>query len=603
MIYTRELTDLPLDYDDQEDQLIRTGKSLPSFSRLLRDMFRMRRESTEVIIAVMITAVAGTLYPLSLGYAINSVIRRDYTGLYLFASGFFLLYVVQFFSNWLRTVSSTKLAQSTIKSLRDRSFQNLQHVPVSFFSKVKTGYLISRITNDAETLSEFLTFQLPQVVSGITTVLVSISIMFYKDFSLTLYALIVIPVLAGFTFSIQGRVRLNYLKTRKTIAAITGNLSENINAVRTIKAFNVEQRIQGNFNELNVKNFEANMKASKLSSLYGTVIRIIESLGIAVVIIAGSMQLQSGVTTVGILVAFVIYVQEFFDPVVQLSQLYNSYQSAMVGVSRIYGIIDSPVETMPGGTGRKREFRDSIELSDVSFSYGTDQALNGIGIRIARGEKVGIVGHTGAGKTTLSNLILKFYSPTNGSVTLDGVSMDEINTEDYRKLIAPVLQDPFMFRGTVYENIRFADSTVSRETVDDMARKFGLSEIFAGLPDGLNTNVGEMGRNLSEGQRQAISILRAFVRNPEILILDEPTSQIDPDSEKLIIASLREYLKDKTLILITHRFSMISLVNRIVVLQEGGLVEDGTFGELLDRKGIFSELYRIQYGPVDRYPI
>ena len=208
----------------------------------------MRRESTEVIIAVMITAVAGTLYPLSLGYAINSIIRRDYNGLYLFASGFFLLYVVQFFSNRLRTVSSTKLAQSTIKSLRDRSFQNLQHVPVSFYSRVKTGYLISRITNDAETLSEFLTFQLPQVISGITTVLVSISIMFYKDFSLTLYALIVIPVLAGFTLSLQGKVRLNYLKTRRTIAAITGNLSENINAVRTIKAFNVEPRILGNSN-------------------------------------------------------------------------------------------------------------------------------------------------------------------------------------------------------------------------------------------------------------------------------------------------------------------------------------------------------------------
>ena len=595
------MIELPQDYDDQEEELIRTGKSLPSFSRLLRDMFRMRRESTEVIIAVMITAVAGTLYPLSLGYAINSIIRRDYNGLYLFASGFFLLYVVQFFSNRLRTVSSTKLAQSTIKSLRDRSFQNLQHVPVSFYSRVKTGYLISRITNDAETLSEFLTFQLPQVISGITTVLVSISIMFYKDFSLTLYALIVIPVLAGFTLSLQGKVRLNYLKTRKTIAAITGNLSENINAVRTIKAFNAEPRIFGNFNELNAKNFESNMKASKLSSLYGTMIRIIESFGIAIVIIAGSLQLQNGVTTVGILVAFVIYVQEFFDPVVQLSQLYNSYQSAMVGVSRIYGIIDSPIETVPGGTGRKKEFRDSIELSDVSFSYGTDQALNGIGIRIARGEKVGIVGHTGAGKTTLSNLILKFYSPTDGSVTLDGVNMDEINTEDYRKLIAPVLQEPFMFRGTAYENIRFANSIVSRETVDDMARKFGLAEIFASLPDGLNTNVGEMGRNLSEGQRQAISILRAFIRNPEILILDEPTSQIDPDSEKLIIESLREYLKDKTLILITHRFSMISLVSRIVVLQEGGLVEDGTFRELIDRRGIFSELYRIQYVPGDGY--
>lgn len=584
------------DYEEQEEEFIKTQSGAKSFRRLMRDIFSMRRESALVVTAVLVTAVAGTLYPLALGYAINSVISRNFTQLYIFAGAFFGLYVIQFFSNRLRTVSSTNLAQSVIKDLRDRSFKNLQYVPVSFFSRVKTGFLISRITNDAETLSEFLTFQLPQVVSGVATVIVSISIMFYKDFNLTLYALIVIPALMAFSLSIQGKVRKNYLITRKTIAAITGNLSENINAIRTIKSFNVESRMETRFDTLNRNNFTANMKASLISSLYGTIIRIIEAVGIAIVLIEGALQLRSGIASVGILVAFVVYVQEFFDPVVQLSQLYNSYQSSMVGVARIYGIIDSPRQSMEQPVADKAEFREAIQLKGVSFKYSDDYALKDINLTIRRGEKVGIVGHTGAGKTTLSNLVLKFYSPTNGELLVDGKNLQNIDTRSYRHFLAPVLQEPFMFKGTVYENVLFSNPSATREDVYKLIERFSLNGIFESLPDGLNTNIGEMGRNLSEGQRQAISILRAFIRDPEVLILDEPTSQIDPYSEKLIIDSLNEFLREKTLILITHRFSMVKLVDSIVVLNEGAIVEEGSFQNLLRKGGIFKQLYNIQYG-------
>lgn len=584
------------DYEEQEESFIKTQKGMTAFKRLMSDIFSMRRESAILVVAVLITAIAGTLYPLALGYAINSVIDGNFNGLLIFSASFFVLYVVQFFSNRQRTISSTFLAQSEIKDLRDRSFENLQYVPVSFFSKVRTGYLISRITNDAETLSEFLTFQLPQVVSGIATVIVSVSIMFYKDFNLTLYALIVIPVLLAFSFSIQGKVRRNYLRTRKTIAAITGNLSENINAIRTIKSFNVETKMEGKFDHLNRKNFSANMKASMVSSLYGTTIRVIESVGIAIVLIAGALQLRAGVATVGILVAFVVYVQEFFDPVVQLSQLYNSYQSSMVGVARIYGIIDYPRQATEDTGNREAAFNDAIELREVSFSYGDDDALRDINIKIRRGERVGIVGHTGAGKTTLSNLLMKFFSPTGGEILIDGNRFQDIETGSFRRLLAPVLQEPFMFKGTIYENVLFSNPDVTKEYVSEMIEKFSLSGIFENLPNGLDTNVGEMGRNLSEGQRQAISILRAFIREPEILILDEPTSQIDPYSESLIMDSLNEFLEGKTLILITHRFSMVKLVDRIVVLNEGNIVEEGTFHDLMATEGVFNQLYNIQYG-------
>ncbi len=589
------------EYEQEEEKFIPMQKGSRAFGRLLKDIFSMRRESSILIGAVLTTAIAATLYPLSLAFAINSVISGNFEYLYIYATIFFLLYVVQFFSNRERTISSTVLAQSVIRSLRERAFENLQYVPVTFFGKVKTGYLISRITNDGETLSEFLTFQLPQVVSGVATVIVSISIMFYYDFNLTLYALIVIPALMGFTLSLQGKVRRNYLRTRRSIAAITGNLSENINAVRTIKSFNVEKNMEERFDGLNNTNFTANMKASLLSSLYGSSIRVIEAVGVAIVLIAGALQLKAGLASVGILVAFVVYVQEFFEPVVQLSQLYNSYQSSMVGVARIYGIIDFPRQSSTENATMPADFRDHIELRGVSFSYGEDDALRNINIKIRKGEKIGIVGHTGAGKTTLSNLIMKFYSPTEGEILLDGQSLRSISTGDYRKLIAPVLQEPFMFKGSVYDNVLFSNPGASREQIDALVKRFSLGEVFRNLPDGLKTNIGEMGRNLSEGQRQAISILRAFIRDPEILILDEPTSQIDPYSEKLIIDSLSDFLEDKTLILITHRFSMVALVDRIIVLNEGNVVEEGNFNDLLSSDGVFHHLYSIQYGNSDGF--
>ncbi|MCL5439359.1 MAG: ABC transporter ATP-binding protein/permease [Candidatus Thermoplasmatota archaeon] len=585
----------PKTYEEVEDELIKGGKGFASFKRMIGEMLSQRRESAKLGISIIVTAVMGTIYPLSIGLAIDAIlIQKSAILLAAYASLFFAVYVVQFFSNRVRTISSTYLAQYTIKSLRDKAFKNLQKVPVSFYSKVKTGYLISRISNDGESLSEFLTFQVPQVVSGITTVIISASIMLILSPRLALYSFIVIPLLVGFTFSLQPRVKRNYLRTRKTIAAITGNLSENINAIRAIKSFNVEGRVEGNFDKLNTANYSANMKASRLASSYGSVVRIIEAVGIAIVLIEGGIMALGGLITVGILVSFVFYVQEFFDPVVQLSQTYNSYQSAMVGLVRIYGIIDSEKDKDPVDSVKLEDFKDKIEVKDVTFSYGGDNALESVSFSIRKGEKVGIVGHTGAGKTTISNLIMKYYHPTRGVILIDGRNLDEISTGSYRKLIAPVLQDPFMFRGTVLENIQFANPSATREDIEKAIEQFGLHTLFQRMPDGVDSEIGEMGRNLSEGQRQAISLLRAFILDPEILILDEPTSQIDPASEKIIMVALEKFLQGKTLVLITHRFSLIRLVDEVIVLDHGKLVEQGKVDDLMAEDGKFAQLYKYQ---------
>jgi ATP-binding cassette subfamily B protein len=587
---------MPPTYEESEDLLIKQAKGSRPFLRMIKEMFSNRRDATLLTISIVITAAASALYPFALDEVVGGILAKDLLTIAIFSILFFLFYLTQFFSNRIRTITSTKLAQGQIKSMRDRAFMNLQRVPMDFYNTVKTGYLISRITNDGEALSEFLTFQLPQVVSGISTIIVAVSFMFYLDFSLTLYSLIIIPVIFLFSFSIQGRVRKLYLRTRRTIAAITGSVAENLSLVHTMKGFNVEGYVDSRFDNLNRDNFIANIRAARLSSTYGAILRVLEALGIFIVLVAGAREIVLGVASIGVLVAFVVYVQEFFDPVTQLSQLYNSYQSSMVALIRIFGIIDTEPQKDNLENGDRIMLRDRIVARDIGVKYGRKWALRNVNFSIRRGEKVAIVGHTGAGKTTLSNVLMKFVNISEGSISIDGTDFNNLNTASYRNLIAPVLQEPFLFRGSVIENIAFSKPGIDSGEIMDAIKRYGLEEIFDTLPDGIETQVGEMGRNLSEGQRQAISLLRAFIRDPQILILDEATAQIDPGAEARIIDALKSFMQDRTLILITHRFSLISLVDRIMVLENGSLVQEGDFSHLVAEDGLFRNLYFIQRG-------
>ncbi len=578
-------------YDAVEDQFLKPEKGRRTMLRMVKDIFYWRRESAVFTTAVVITAIAGVLYPLALGLAVNSILSRNVGSLTFYSVLFFILYFIQFFSNRMMSLSSTKVSQGVIKRMRDTAFQNLQKVPLEFFSKVKAGYLISRIENDSESISDFLTYQLPQVISGVTTIVIAAGIMFYLDTPLALYSLLVMPILGLFTLVIQTKVRANYLRTRRAIAAITGNLAETIAAIRTVKAFNAESQIEDKFKSLNSENFDANMKATRLSSSYSSAIRVIEALGIVLVIYEGSIALLNGQISLGILVSFIAYVQQFFNPIVQLSQLYNTYQNSMVGASRIYSIIDSSPENDNGNVDIQR-FTSSIVGKGMRVTYDGSMALDRVTVEIDKGECVAIVGRTGAGKTTLTNVILKFKYPDEGDIAIDLRTLNTLDTSAYRKLIVPVLQEPFLFNGSIFDNIEYSRKGITKEEVQSLINNYGMNEIFRTLPKGLDSPVGEMGRNLSEGQRQAVSILRAFVRNPDIIIMDEATAQIDSKSEKNIITAMRNYAKNGTLILISHRFSLITLSDRIIVLEKGNIVQEGTLDVLANQEGVFKDLYK-----------
>ena len=578
-------------YDAIEDQFLKPEKGRRTMLRMVKDILYWRRDSAVFTTSVVITAIAGVLYPLALGLAVNSILSRNVGSLTIYSVLFFLIYFVQFFSNRTMSLSSTKVAQGVIKRMRDRAFYNLQKVPLEFFSKVKAGYLISRIENDSESISDFLTYQLPQVISGVTTIIIAAGIMFYLDTTLALYSLLVMPILGLFTLVIQTKVRANYLRTRRAIAAITGNLAETIAAIRTVKAFNAESQIEDRFKLLNSENFDANMKATRLSSSYSSAIRVIEAVGIVLVIYEGSIALLNGQISLGILVSFIAYVQQFFNPIVQLSQLYNTYQNSMVGASRIYSIIDSSPEKDSGNVDIQK-FTTSIVGRGMRVTYDGSVALDRVTVEIDKGECVAIVGRTGAGKTTLTNVILKFKYPDEGDIAIDLKALNTIDTKAYRKLIVPVLQEPFLFNGSIFDNIEYSKKGITKDEVQSFINNYGMSEIFRTLPNGLDSPVGEMGRNLSEGQRQAVSILRAFVRNPDIIIMDEATAQIDSKSEKNIITAMRNYAKNGTLILISHRFSLITLSDRVIVLEKGNIVQEGTLDVLANQEGVFKDLYK-----------
>ena len=578
-------------YDAVEDRYIKPVKGRKTMLRMIRDILSLRKDATLFTISVVVYAVGGVLYPLALGLAVNYVRAGNLHLLIVYSVLFFLLYLIQFFGNISMSLSSVRVAQGVIKGMRDRAFRKLQVVPLDFYSNVKAGYLISRIANDSESISDFLTYQLPSVIAGVTTIVIAAAIMFDLNTRLALFSLVIMPVLGIYTLAIQSKVRDNYLRTRRTIAAITGNLAETIAAVRTVKAFNAEAQTEEKFKELNGENLRANMRATWLTSSYSSVIRFLEAVGIFLVIYEGAISLFAGKISLGILVAFIAYVQQFFNPIVQLTQLYNTYQNSMVGASRIYGIIDSNPEKVLGNTAID-SFRSSIRGEGVNVNYDGNVALDSVTVEIKRGECVAVVGRTGAGKTTLTNVILKFKFPEEGDVLLDMRDLKEIDTKSYRKLIVPVLQEPFLFNGTLFDNIEYSRKGITREEVEKLIDRYGMGDIFRHLPNGLDSRVGEMGRNLSEGQRQAVSILRAFARNPDIIIMDEATAQIDSRSERNIIEAMRKFAENGTLILISHRFSLITLSDRIIVLDKGRVVQEGSLDKLSRQEGVFKELYK-----------
>ena len=489
------------------------------------------------------------------------------------------------------------VGQRVLASLRERIFDRLLRLPLRYCDRRPVGDLMSRVTNDVDTLNQLLSQGFTQLLGSFFSLIGIVVAMLLLDWRLALVCFTIIPVMLLVNVYFARRARRAFRTTRETVGDVTAGLQEEITGVREAQAFNRTEANIARFRERNAANRTANVQAVAITSSFAPAIDVLSTLATAVVIGYGGYLVVTGTLSVGLLAAFLIYVQQFFRPIQLASQVYTQAQAALAGGERIYNILDEdPEPPDPPGMPSLGTIEGRIEFEGVTFGYEPGRpVIHDVSFEIEPGQTVALVGPTGAGKTTIANLVPRFYDATGGSVRVDGRDVREVKRESLREGIATVLQEPFLFSGTVAENIGYGRQDAMREEVEAAARVASAHDFVSELPDGYDTVLGEGGGNLSQGQRQLLSFARAVLANPRILILDEATSNIDTRTEALIQRALGTLLEGRTSIVIAHRLSTIRTADLILVVADGRIAERGTHAELLEKGGLYADLYRRQF--------
>ena len=500
--------------------------------------------------------------------------------------------LVRFVSNYLYQVSLARVSQGVLYTLRSRIFAHLQRLSTSFYDKNEVGRIMSRGQNDVNQLQEFLNL----VISSLADMLSLFGIilaMFLLDVQLALITLTVVPVLIGIMVVWQRIAWGTFMRVRQAISVVNANLQENISGVRVVQALNREETNMRRFDEVNNGHLDANLHASRLSAALMPTVEILTAVSIGLVVVFGGSMAINGVLEVSVIVAFALYVQRFFDPIRNLTMQYTQFQRAMTSGVRIFALLDTPVEVADKPDAIELPpVKGAVALEDVRFHYVPDvEVVRGVSLDIKAGETVAFVGETGAGKTTLVALLNRFYDVSSGRITVDGHDLRDVTQDSLARQTAMVLQEPFLFSGSIRDNITYNHPDAPQETVEAIARAVGAHDFIERLPHGYETPVSERGQNLSVGQRQLISFARALLADPRILVLDEATANIDSYSESLIQQALTEVFKGRTSFVIAHRLSTIRNADRIVVLGHGQVLEQGTHDSLMSTGGAYASLY------------
>jgi ABC-type multidrug transport system fused ATPase/permease subunit len=511
-------------------------------------------------------------------------------------------YVASALLVWLGTYLQTYLTgwvgQRALQDLRLQIFTHLQQQPVSFYERRPAGVLVSRMTNDVEALDSLVTDTVTTLFTASLTLIGSVVILITFDLKLALLTFTIFPLMALASLAFRIASADAYRRTRETIASITGYLQETLSGIRIVRSFAQEPQHRARFAALNEVNRDANMVTVNLNAAYFPAVEFLSSVATVGILLYGGHQVIDGHVTVGVLVGFIAALNGFFDPISQLSQVYTTYQSGMAALDKIFELLDEEptLGDAPDAVDLPTPLRGEVAFEDVSFAYrtqdGVENALSDVDLVVPPGQTVALVGATGAGKSTFAKLVARFYDPTSGRVTVDGVDLREVRAASLRSQMGIVPQEAFLFSGTIADNIAFGRADATREEVEAAARATGAMDFVARLEHGLDTEVGERGVQLSAGQRQLVAFARALVADPRILILDEATSNVDLHTEGRIEVALRRLLAGRTAIVIAHRLSTIRQAGRIVVLDGGRVIEQGTHDELLAAQGAYWRLYR-----------
>ncbi|HWF75054.1 MAG TPA: ABC transporter ATP-binding protein [Solirubrobacteraceae bacterium] len=571
--------------------------------RKLRGLALLLRPYRWRVLAMFVSLLAATgaaLAPAPLAkLAIDDGINHHNTGtLDLVVLAFLASAAVYWVASYLQTYLVGWVGQRALRDLRLQLFEHLQSLSVGFYSRNRAGVIISRLTNDVEALDQLISDGLATLFQSTLMLLGVIVILLVLDPHLALFTFITLPILAIGAFAFRIASADAYRRTREKIAAITGYLQESLSGIRVVRSFGQERAHIARFAELNEENRRANLTTIYLNAAYFPLVELLSGLVTVEILLIGGVEVINGHVSTGVVFGFIAALNNFFNPIQQLSQLYTTYQSGMAALDKIFNLLDEQpdLEDAPGA-GILPPVRGELRFDHVSLRYGPDVedaawALRDIDMTIAPGQTVALVGSTGAGKSSLAKLVMRFYDPTLGRILVDGHDLRDVTSHSLRSQMGIVPQEGFLFSGTVRENIAFGRPEATDEEINAAARAVGADSFIAALDHGYDTEVGERGVQLSAGQRQLIAFARALAADPRLLILDEATSNVDVQTETRIEEGLRRLLTGRTAIVIAHRLSTIRHADLIVVLEHGTVVEQGRHEELLDAGGRYWELYR-----------
>jgi ABC-type multidrug transport system fused ATPase/permease subunit len=551
--------------------------------------------ATLLMICIAVGNLAG---PYLIKLAIDSAIVDGDRSLLIVAAGG---YVAASLLVWAATYGQTHImswvGQTVLFSMRRDLFLHLQRLSFNFYDRMEAGRIMSRMTGDVNALNDFLTSGIVAIASDVFVLLGIVVLMLALNWRLALATMIVAPIIALVTHLYRRRSRTLYREVRWQNSIVTTYLAENISGVRAVQAFAREDLNRRRFDDVNSENLRRIIVATVFSAGFGPIITFISTVATVTVIWFGGLLVIDDEMTLGSLWAFIAYVGRFFEPINELSARYNSMQAAMAGGERVYALLDTPVSvTDRPGARPLGNIHGSVRFKDVTFEYLPDRpVLRNLDIDAKPGEVIALVGHTGAGKSSIINILLRFYDIRGGAITIDGNDIRDVTTESLRRQVGLVLQEPFLFSGTIRDNIRYGKLDSTDDEVIAAAQAVNLHEYIISLPLGYDTEVNERGASLSQGQKQLISFARALIADPRILILDEATASVDTATEKLIQHGLETLMRGRTSFVIAHRLSTIEAASQIIVLRQGRVIERGTHDELLANEGYYFSLYRMQF--------
>ncbi|KAM3102180.1 ABC transporter ATP-binding protein [Phormidesmis sp. 146-12] len=576
-----------------------TNRQTSTLERFLQYLQPYQKEIPIALGFVMIGAATQAIGPFLIGWSIdNLIVPGNLPGLLLMLAALAIVYILGVTAIRQQILRIMSIVQRLLAQLRQDIFLKIQSLPLSFFDRSEAGDLMSRLLNDVNTVNQAFGQTIAQMLGNLFSLIGIVIAMLIINLQLGLVSNLVVPLMIFTTGLFSRWARARFRVTRQTIGELSTRLEEDLGSVREAQAFNRVSLNIEEFSSLNAANRDANIQAVAITAAFLPSIDFLNTLATAGVLAYGGYLAVTGSATVGVVTAFLLYVQQFFRPIQILSQFYTQAQSAFAGLERIFSLLDEPSQLKDAPNAIEMPpMRGEVTFENVEFGYTKNQrVLNGVTLQVQPGQMIALVGQTGAGKSTIVNLILRFYDVTGGTVSIDDYDVRSVSQASLRRQIGIVLQDTVLFSGSVAENIAFGRPQATQAEIEAAAQVANVHEFITTLPQGYATLLGERGATLSQGQRQLISIARAVLIDPKILILDEATSSIDTRTEALVQSAIARLLKNRTSFVIAHRLSTVAQADQVLVVQQGQIVERGTHSELMAQKGIYANLYALQLG-------